>query len=59
MRAHAKFYVVLVNGFVCENPQAVSADDFTFHGIDMPGNTSNSQGSAVTPVFVQQIPGLC
>ncbi|KAM0950761.1 hypothetical protein DsansV1_C04g0044871 [Dioscorea sansibarensis] len=49
---------VLVNGFVCKNPQAVSADDFTFHGLDMPGNTSNPQGSAVTPVFVQQIPGL-
>ncbi|XP_039146110.1 putative germin-like protein 2-1 [Dioscorea cayenensis subsp. rotundata] len=49
---------VLVNGFVCKSPQVVSADDFTFHGLDMPGNTSNPQGSAVTPVFVQQLPGL-
>ncbi|KAJ0975811.1 hypothetical protein J5N97_017776 [Dioscorea zingiberensis] len=49
---------VFVNGFVCKDPKIVTADDFTGHGLDMPGNTSNPQGSAVTPVFVQQLAGL-
>ncbi|KAH7654449.1 Germin protein [Dioscorea alata] len=47
-----------VNGFVCKNPKLVTADDFTAHGLDKPGNTSNPQGSAVTPVFVEQLAGL-
>ncbi|KAL2498477.1 Germin-like protein subfamily 1 member 18 [Abeliophyllum distichum] len=36
----------------------VSADDFFFLGLNMPGNTSNAQGSKVTLVNVNQLPGL-
>ncbi|KAI3993162.1 hypothetical protein MKX01_009905, partial [Papaver californicum] len=32
--------------------------DFFFAGLHVPGNTSNTQGSKVTPVSVAQIPGL-
>ncbi|XP_071729469.1 putative germin-like protein 2-1 [Rutidosis leptorrhynchoides] len=49
---------VLVNGFACKNPSTVKAEDFYFSGIRMRGNTSNPVGSKVTPVFVQQLPGL-
>ncbi|KAJ0975812.1 hypothetical protein J5N97_017777 [Dioscorea zingiberensis] len=49
---------VLVNGFVCKDPKIVTEDDFTGHGLNIPGNTSNPQGSAVTPVFVEQLAGL-
>ncbi|CAI0422947.1 unnamed protein product [Linum tenue] len=36
----------------------VQASDFAFSGLHIPGNTSNSVGSRVTPVAVTQIPGL-
>ncbi|KAJ0980776.1 hypothetical protein J5N97_009031 [Dioscorea zingiberensis] len=36
---------VLVNGFVCKNPAMVSAEDFFFSGLRMPGDTSNPLGS--------------
>ncbi|XP_047078621.1 putative germin-like protein 2-1 [Lolium rigidum] len=49
---------VLVNGFACKDPKAVSAEDFFFSGLHMAGNTSNKQGSAVTGVNVAQIAGL-
>ncbi|KAK4488095.1 hypothetical protein RD792_003837 [Penstemon davidsonii] len=49
---------VLVNGFACKDPKLVTADDFSFSGLHMPGNTSNPVGSRVTPVNVAQIPGL-
>lgn len=49
---------VLVNGFVCKPPTHVTADDFFFSGLDMPGNTSNQHGSKVTQVNVNQIVGL-
>jgi len=41
---------VLVNGFVCKNSTAVTADDFFFAGLDKAGNTSNNLGSSVTLV---------
>ncbi|XP_030444477.2 putative germin-like protein 2-1 [Syzygium oleosum] len=49
---------VLVNGFACKDPKTVQADDFSFSGLHLPGNTSNKVGSRVTPVFVTQLPGL-
>lgn len=49
---------VFVNGFVCKNPNAATADDFFFAGLDKAGNTSNKLGSSVTPVAVAQIAGL-
>ncbi|XP_071720245.1 putative germin-like protein 2-1 [Rutidosis leptorrhynchoides] len=49
---------VLVNGFVCKDPNVVTAGDFLFKGLDRMGNTSNPFGSIVTQVFVQQLPGL-
>ncbi|XP_026442811.1 putative germin-like protein 2-1 [Papaver somniferum] len=48
----------LVNGMVCKDPKLAEASDFFFTGLHVPGNTSNTQGSKVTPVNVAQIPGL-
>ncbi|KAI5572122.1 hypothetical protein POPTR_011G162200v4 [Populus trichocarpa] len=47
-----------VNGLACLDPKMVQANHFSFSGLHIPGNTSNSLGSAVTPVFVGQLPGL-
>ncbi|XVF30942.1 hypothetical protein REPUB_Repub16aG0102500 [Reevesia pubescens] len=49
---------VFVNGKFCKDPKLVTADDFFFSGLDKAGNTSNAVGSRVTPVNVDQIPGL-
>ncbi|KAL2454815.1 Germin-like protein subfamily 1 member 7 [Abeliophyllum distichum] len=49
---------VFVNGKICKDPNMVSANDFFFPGLNMPGNTSNPLGSKVTPVNVNQLPGL-
>ncbi|KAL6652021.1 hypothetical protein ACP70R_010946 [Stipagrostis hirtigluma subsp. patula] len=46
---------VFINGLVCKNPKLVSANDFSFHIVP---NQPNAQGVAVTPVFVDQLPGL-
>ncbi|KAL3846197.1 hypothetical protein ACJIZ3_003600 [Penstemon smallii] len=47
-----------VNGLVCKHPTSVVADDFFFSGLHVPGNTSNPNGSRVTPMTVAQLPGL-
>jgi quercetin dioxygenase-like cupin family protein len=47
-----------VNGLVCKSPTTVTANDFSFSGLHIPGNTSNAFGSKVTAVNVAQIPGL-
>ncbi|KAK1279525.1 putative germin-like protein 2-1 [Acorus gramineus] len=49
---------VFVNGLVCKDPKLSQADDFSFTGLDKPGNTSNPVGSKVTTVNIAQIPGL-
>ncbi|KAL8489919.1 hypothetical protein ACS0TY_025712 [Phlomoides rotata] len=36
----------------------VTAEDFFFAGLNKPGDTSNAVGSKVTPVNVNQLPGL-
>ncbi|KAL2576082.1 hypothetical protein AAZV13_16G055300 [Glycine max] len=47
---------VYVNGKFCKEPKDVKAEDF-YKEVE-PGNPSNQLGSAVTPVFVDQLPGL-
>ncbi|XP_056161956.1 putative germin-like protein 2-1 [Syzygium oleosum] len=49
---------VLVNGLACKDPKTVQANDFSFGGLHLPGNTSNPVGSKVTPVTVTQLLGL-
>ncbi|KAG6521847.1 putative germin-like protein 2-1 [Zingiber officinale] len=49
---------VFVNGFTCKNMNDVKAEDFFFSGLDRPRDTNNYVGSTVTPVNVNQIPGL-
>ncbi|CAI0550685.1 unnamed protein product [Linum tenue] len=49
---------VKMNGFACKNPTTVRANDFSFSGLHIPGNTANAVGSAVTSATVTQIPGL-
>ncbi|EAZ32000.1 germin-like protein 4-1 precursor [Oryza sativa Japonica Group] len=54
-----KLSAVFVNGFVCKNPKQVTANDFFLpKALGVPGNTVNAQGSAVTPVTVNELPGL-
>ena len=48
---------VFVNGKFCKDPKLVKAEDFFYPELG-PGNTSNPLGSKVTPVFVDQLPGL-
>lgn len=47
-----------VNGLACKDPKTVGANDFSFSGLHVPGNTSNAVGSKVSPVFVAQLAGL-
>ncbi|CAK7345886.1 unnamed protein product [Dovyalis caffra] len=49
---------VLVNGLACKDPKNFQASHFSFSGLHLAGNTSNSVGSRVTTVNVAQIPGL-
>ncbi|XP_022742700.1 germin-like protein subfamily 1 member 13 [Durio zibethinus] len=49
---------VFVNGKFCKDPKLVTADDFFFPGLNIPGNTANQLGSKVTLVTVEQILGL-
>ncbi|CAN1161225.1 Putative germin-like protein 2-1 [Linum perenne] len=49
---------VKLNGFACKDPARVQADDFSFSGMHIYGNTGNFHESLVTPMTVTQIPGL-
>ncbi|KAM3290929.1 hypothetical protein P3S67_019218 [Capsicum chacoense] len=46
---------VLVNGKFCKNPENVTAEDFFSSSLNMPGNTSNQLGFAVTGVNGSEI----
>ncbi|KAJ4975778.1 hypothetical protein NE237_000884 [Protea cynaroides] len=48
----------MVNGKLCKDPKLTTADDFFFTGLNIPRKPSNPVGSQVTPVFVDQLPGL-
>ncbi|XP_057974352.1 putative germin-like protein 2-1 isoform X1 [Malania oleifera] len=49
---------VFVNGKFCKDPKLATADDFSFSGLNVPGNTSNRVGSNVTLVNVDKLAGL-
>ena len=49
---------MFVNGRFCKDPKLAKADDFFFSGLNKPGNTDNKDGSNVTAVYVDKIPGL-
>ncbi|KAI8565349.1 hypothetical protein RHMOL_Rhmol03G0252000 [Rhododendron molle] len=45
-------------GFSCKNPAKVTVDDFVYHALGIPGNTSNLTKAAVTTAFAPQFPGI-
>lgn len=47
-----------MNGKFCEDPKFVTPNDFSFEGLHIPKNTSNPIGFTITPVNVEQLPGL-
>ncbi|XP_058003806.1 germin-like protein subfamily 1 member 16 [Hevea brasiliensis] len=49
---------VFVNGKFSKNPNLTVANDFSFLGLNIPGNTGNQVGSNVTLVNVDKMPGL-
>lgn len=49
---------VKVNGFVCKDLDAVTVNDFIYHGLHIPGDTNNGNRQRTTQVFVQALPGL-
>lgn len=49
---------VLLNGLTCKDPKQVVANDFSFSGLHLAANTSNSLGCHVTPVTALEMPGL-
>ncbi|KAF3950339.1 hypothetical protein CMV_023890 [Castanea mollissima] len=50
---------VFVNGKFCKDPTLVTANDFFFSGLNIPGNTAtNKVGSSVNLVNVDKLPGL-
>ncbi|KAK4589579.1 hypothetical protein RGQ29_020232 [Quercus rubra] len=49
---------VFVNGKFCKDPAMVSANDFFFYELNIPGNTGNKVGSNVTLVNVDKLVGL-
>ena len=50
--------IVFVNGKFCKDPAMVSANDFLFYELNIPGNTGNKVGSNVTLVNVDKLVGL-
>ncbi|KAJ4721169.1 Germin-like protein subfamily 1 member [Melia azedarach] len=49
---------VFVNGKFCKDPKLAKPEDFYYSGLDKAGDTGNRLGFVVTPVNVEQIPGL-
>ncbi|KAA8538658.1 hypothetical protein F0562_028266 [Nyssa sinensis] len=49
---------LFVNGMFCSDPMLATADDFFFHGLNIPRSTANSLGSNVTLLDVTKIAGL-
>ncbi|OMO66125.1 Germin [Corchorus olitorius] len=46
------------SGYACKPETSVTAEDFAYSGLGVPGNTSNIIKAAVTPAFVAQFAGL-
>ncbi|KAK9999245.1 hypothetical protein SO802_018848 [Lithocarpus litseifolius] len=52
-------FVEFVNGKFCKDPTTVTANDFFFSGLNIPGNTAaNKLGSSVNLVNIDKLPGL-
>ncbi|CAH9080932.1 unnamed protein product, partial [Cuscuta epithymum] len=50
---------VFVNGKICKNITEVTADDFYLQArLNIPRNTSNRLGYTITPIIVDNLPGL-
>ncbi|KAM3730636.1 hypothetical protein ACB098_12G101800 [Castanea mollissima] len=49
---------VFVNGKFCKDPVLATPEDFFFSGLDIPGNTDNQLGTAVSRMNVDNLPGL-
>ncbi|KAI9185148.1 hypothetical protein LWI28_004705 [Acer negundo] len=49
---------IFVNGRFCKDPSLVTGDDFTFSGLNIPGDTNNLLGSNATLLTVYSFPGL-
>ncbi|CAN1226817.1 Putative germin-like protein 2-1 [Linum grandiflorum] len=50
--------LVPMNGFACKPPKLVTAEDFSFCGLDKPANASNAHGCGAALFTASQIPGL-
>ncbi|KAH7855386.1 hypothetical protein Vadar_024249 [Vaccinium darrowii] len=46
------------SGYSCKNPAQVTVDDFVYHALSIPANTSNLQKFGVTTAFAPQFPGV-
>ncbi|XP_020109887.1 germin-like protein subfamily 1 member 16 [Ananas comosus] len=49
---------IFINGYPCKNPKTVTVEDFSFSGLNIPGNTKNKFGFNVTIANVMTLPGL-
>ncbi|KAJ3675736.1 hypothetical protein LUZ60_004778 [Juncus effusus] len=49
---------VFINGVACKDPKLVTANDFTFSGLDKAGDTSKKPGFVANLVTVDLFPGL-
>ena len=49
---------IFVNGKFCKDPKLATPDDFFYKGLNIPKPPTFPVGSTVTPVNVDQIPGL-
>ncbi|KAL1830848.1 hypothetical protein ACET3Z_000499 [Daucus carota] len=47
-----------VNGYACLDPKLVKADHFSVGGLHLDGSTSNSLGTFVNRITVDELPGL-
>ncbi|KAH7855165.1 hypothetical protein Vadar_022050 [Vaccinium darrowii] len=45
-------------GYSCKKPAKVTVDDFVYHTVGIPGNTSNFIKAAVTPAFAPTFSGV-
>ncbi|KAL6315807.1 hypothetical protein AAG906_008193 [Vitis piasezkii] len=45
-------------GYSCKTPAEVTADDFVYSGLSVPGNTSTLFNAAINTAFVDKFPGL-
>jgi len=46
------------SGYACKDPAKLTLNDFVFHGLGVPGNTSNIYKAAVTPAFSSEFPAF-